>query len=271
MNLKMNESTEKLLYVLLGIVLVLCAGFLGFKNLSEKNTQLETEKTQLETEITRLNEIQAKEQMYLDDTKEYRVNTEKYYEQFPAYVQERDQLLYVTQMESRYKSLEVTKVDMDEAVEIIPESTTASAADTTTTSTGTTNTDTANTNTANTNTTNTNTTNTDTANTQQQTVIITKKLYAVPTKISCLVGYEDLKSWLISVSQDLSRKSLSQIVLTMDTNTNKLVGTIEMNQYFMLGIGNEYNPQDIKDVRTGKGNIFRKNSNSSSTGEQTED
>lgn len=93
-------------------------------------------------------------------------------------------------------------------------------------------------------------------------------LYRVPTEMECRVGYEQLKDYLVKAPEDGTRKSVDEIVLTVDQETGLLVGKINMSMYYMTGIDQEYKPAEIKDVNIGTENIFQMNPSGQGTAPQ---
>lgn len=115
MKLGISENTKKLIYCLVGVILVLVAFFFGFQSFRQKNAQLKQQRTVLEEELKKLNEIQANQADYETQIKEYEKQIEKYYKEFPVLVQARDQILYASELENRYDSMLINKLDMGEA------------------------------------------------------------------------------------------------------------------------------------------------------------
>ena len=81
-------------------------------------------------------------------------------------------------------------------------------------------------------------------------------VYGVPEMIECTVSYAQLKDWLHRIPKEEERKSINEMVLTLDEASGNLVGDIRMKQYYMLGTGEEYQPAEINDVQKGTDNIF---------------
>ena len=70
------------------------------------------------------------------------------------------------------------------------------------------------------------------------------------------MSYSQLKDWLHRIPKEEERKSINEMVLTLDEASGNLVGDIHMKQYYMLGTGEEYQPAEINDVQKGTKNIF---------------
>ena len=81
-------------------------------------------------------------------------------------------------------------------------------------------------------------------------------IYGVPEILEFTVSYSQLKDWLHRIPKEEERKSINEMVLTLDEASGNLVGDIRMKQYYMLGTGEEYQPAEINDVQKGTDNIF---------------
>lgn len=119
MKLNISEGTKKMIYCLLGVSAVLAAFFFGFQRFRQENVQLKAQKTELEKELKKLNEIQANQSDYEAQIKDYEEQIEGYYKEFPALVQARDQILYASDLESRYDSMFISKLTAGEAEYIV--------------------------------------------------------------------------------------------------------------------------------------------------------
>lgn len=205
----MSERDKNLLLVFGGILLVVVVIQFGFRNILSENKEQKANQAALETELKELDVIQKNEKEYTAQTKEWKKKTKEYYKEFPVMVKARDQILYASEIEKRYDSLEISKVSMEEG-ELVAETDDASLS-----------------------------------------------IYGVPTNLECRVSYAQLKDWLHRIPKEKERKSINEIVLTLDEASGNLVGDIKMKQYYMLGTGEEYQPSEIKDVTKGTDNIFQ--------------
>lgn len=115
MKLNISEGTKNFIYCLLGIFLVLVAFFFGFQQYRQENKQLKAQKDTLETELKELNEIMANQSDYESQIADYQSRIEKYYKEFPALVQARDQILYAAELENQYDSMFINRIEMGEA------------------------------------------------------------------------------------------------------------------------------------------------------------
>lgn len=114
MNLNISEGTKKFLYCLVGVFLVIIVFIFGFQSFFEKNTKLKQEKYVLKEELKKLEEIQKNQEEYEEKTLKNKSELKKYYEEFPAMIQAKDQILYAAELEKRYDSLLISSLTMNE-------------------------------------------------------------------------------------------------------------------------------------------------------------
>ena len=208
MKWNISENTKKLIYILMGLVVVLAVFFFGFQNFREKNTKLKAQKTELETELKQLNEIQAKQSEYESQIKEYEAKRKEYYKEFPALVQARDQILYASELEQRYDSMLISEMELETAEYVMGDNGGL-------------------------------------------------ELYKIPAKLECNINYKQLKDFLLGTTEDGTRKVVDEIVLTTDSATGLLTGTIDISMYYMKGTGQKYEQEEIDDVTVGTPDIFQ--------------
>lgn len=209
MKVNISNTTKNLIYCLMGLVILLAAFFFGFQNFREENNKLKGQKAELEKEIKQLNEIQVNQSEYESQIQEYESKRKGYYKEFPALVQARDQILYAAELESRYDSMLISEMEMEEAEHVM--------------------------------------------GTDGDALV----LYKVPAKLECNINYDQLKNFLMETTKDGTRKVVDEIVLTKDSVTGTLTGSISISMYYMTGTGQKYEPEKIEDVTVGTPNIFQ--------------
>ena len=69
--MKLTDRDKKLLYIVAGLLLVFCAYFFGFRNLSSKNEDLESELSKKNTVYNNLRVMAMKKADYLEDTEKF--------------------------------------------------------------------------------------------------------------------------------------------------------------------------------------------------------
>ena len=88
-----------LLLVLGGILIVFATYYFVFLNFQEKTEALEIENAVLEDVIGKLKELDKNREQYLADTEKYVEDNEQIKTEFPAGMEEEDDILYVDGLE----------------------------------------------------------------------------------------------------------------------------------------------------------------------------
>ena len=82
-------------------------------------------------------------------------------------------------------------------------------------------------------------------------------LYKAPVNYTFKSTYDGLKGMADYVFAQNDKKSIEGVVASFDAETGNLVGTLDMNMYYMVGTGKEHTPATIPTVPTGVSNLFR--------------
>lgn len=82
-------------------------------------------------------------------------------------------------------------------------------------------------------------------------------LYRAPVSYTYQSTYQGLKDMVKYVFAQNDKKSINSITTAYDGGTGNLVGSININMYYMRGTGNEYVPYTIPTVPTGVVDVFR--------------
>ncbi len=81
-------------------------------------------------------------------------------------------------------------------------------------------------------------------------------LYKAPVSYTYQSTYDGLKNVVRYVFAQNDKKSISNVTAAYDAATGNLVGTVDINMYYMNGTGNEYVPYTIPSVPTGVSDVF---------------
>ncbi len=81
-------------------------------------------------------------------------------------------------------------------------------------------------------------------------------LYADPVEYNFTGGYMEMKKLAAAITGASAKKNIESIILTYDSETGKLRGTMTINQFSLNGEGQEYQPSDISGVNVGNKNPF---------------
>ena len=82
-------------------------------------------------------------------------------------------------------------------------------------------------------------------------------LYKAPVTYSYQSTYDGLKGMADYVFAQDDKKSIEGVAASFDQETGNLVGTLNMNMYYMVGTGKDHLPATIPSVPTGVSNVFR--------------
>lgn len=211
MKREVSEREKTMLCYLIGILVVVCAFMFVFRPLRTKNVELGKRQDVLESELETLRKIKENESQYKADIKQNQKECDKYYDQFPAMVTAQDQILYASDLENRFGSMQISLITLDEAEYV--------------------------------------------TGVDEDAIC----LYRSPVSMEYKIGYEDVKKFLNTLSEEKTRKSIDKITLTFDSASGGLIGTMDMNSYYLTGTGKTYTPPNLDDVLTGTTNLFNVN------------
>ena len=81
-------------------------------------------------------------------------------------------------------------------------------------------------------------------------------LYTNPVEYNFLSGYENMKGMVAAITGASSGKNVESIVLSYDSDTGMLNGTMVINEFSLSGNGRIYEPLGSFDVTLGNNNPF---------------
>lgn len=246
--MSVSKKDLQLLVAFAGVLLVALTYFFVFVKVQDYTELLKTDNTTLQTEVTKLEELNAKKDEYVADTKnydnEYAVLLAKY---DISYMPE-DEIMFIADMEStELNQVSVTYLNLSDPVAM--EAATATAATTTATATATTATDA----TATTDTTAV-AADGDLGMTPVENSIA---MFQVPTEFGFNVTYEGFKNMVRYLYSTGGRKNIDSINLLFDSATGQLSGSITANRYFLTGTDQIASTTDIPAMETGVEDIFK--------------
>lgn len=102
-----TDAEKKLLFIVLGIVLLVCAYFFGFTKLNEQAAAIEASNKQDEAEVTRLEGMVSKQAETQAETEQFKQNIEKIIAKYPVAVPQEKAIYLVQQFE------DITLMDVD--------------------------------------------------------------------------------------------------------------------------------------------------------------
>ena len=233
--MSVSKKDLQLLVAFAGVLLVALTYFFVFVKVQDYTELLKTDNTTLQTEVTKLEELNAKKDEYVADTKnydnEYAVLQAKY---DISYMPE-DEIMFIADMEStELNQVSVTYLNLSDPVAM--EAATATAATTTATATTAVAAD------------------GDLGMTPVENSIA---MFQVPTEFGFNVTYEGFKNMVRYLYSTGGRKNIDSINLLFDSATGQLSGSITANRYFLTGTDQIASTTDIPAMETGVEDIFK--------------
>lgn len=266
--MKISKRDRMLLLIVGGLLIVLGVYYFVFLNLQEKTEALEKENVVLEDVIGKLKELDKNREQYLADTEKFTEDNERIKAEFPAGMEEEDDILYVDRLENTLSELynssvgmpspvgyeltypEVNTISVDEMLKG-----TGSAAVATTENT-------ADATAANAEGTEDATTDATGATTEGATLTAENgapscQLWYIPVTTTYEVNYLSLKQLVNAVTEDGEKKSLEEVSITYNEENGILSGSLTSNFYYLSGTDETYSTPDVAGVPTGTSNPFR--------------
>lgn len=249
--MKISKRDKRLLLIVGGLVVVLCVYYFVFLNFQEKTETLEAENVVLEDVIARLKDLDKNREQYLADTEKYTEDNERIKEEFPAGMEEEDDILYIDGLEGTLSEFYASSVGMPSsvgyelaypAVETISvdemlQGTANEAQEETVTEEedGT----------------------TDGATLTADSIYPSCQLWYVPVTTTYEANYLSLKQLVKAITDDSNKKSVEDISITYNEENGILSGTLTSNFYYLSGTDEVYSTPDVAGVPTGTSNPFR--------------
>lgn len=102
-----TDAEKKLLFIVLGVVILVCAYFFGFTKLNEQAQAIETSNAQDENEVNRLEGMVSKQAETQAETEQYKKDIDKIIAKYPVAVPQEKAIYLVQQFE------DITLMDVD--------------------------------------------------------------------------------------------------------------------------------------------------------------
>lgn len=266
--MKISKRDKTLLLVVGGLLIVLATYYFVFLNLQEKTEALEAENLVLEDVIGRLKELDKNREQYLSDTERYVEDNERIKAEFPAGMEEEDDILYIDGLEGTLSEFYASSVGMPSSVgyelaypkvetisvdEMLQGTNTANA---TATADATTTTDVEDED-VTADATDTTGATTDGATLTADSIYPSCQLWYVPVTTTYEANYLSLKQLVKAITDDEDKKSVEDVSITYNEENGILSGTVTSNFYYLSGTDEVYSTPDVAGVPVGTSNPFR--------------
>lgn len=245
MNLALSKKDQCLLVGLLGALFLFVSWYFVFTPLQEKTTALETENIALKAKADLYQSINANLPKYEEGIKTFEQEIVQIGNRYPAHISREDEIMFLANMENVYTNdLAVENITMSGVVEVFAESAAtqtaapvadAAATDTTTTDAAATDT---------------------TVAAEPEIVVPEVHLYKQPVNYSFRCTYKGAKDMIRYLFGQNNKKAIEGMSLAFDSETGNLMGTLDLNQYYMMGIEKEYQAIPTPTVLKGVKDVF---------------
>lgn len=257
MNLALSKKDQCLLVGLLGAVFLFISWYFVFTPLQEKTAVLETENVTLKAKADLYESINANLPKYEEGIEKYEKQITEIGNRYPAHISREDEIMFLANMENVYNNdLAVENITMSAVVEVVVENAAAPAEAATTDATA------------------TDAAATDAATTVQEPEIVAPELHMFrqPVNYSFRCTYKGAKDMIRYLFTQNNKKEIEGMSLAFDSETGNLMGTIDLNQYYMLGLEKEYQAIPTPTVLKGVNDVFHTvNGNAGVNATMTED
>ena len=257
MNLAISKKDQCLLVGVLGALFLFVSWYFVFTPLQEKTAVLETENVTLKAKADLYESINANLPKYEEGIEKYEKQITEIGNRYPAHISREDEIMFLANMENVYNNdLAVENITMSAVVEVVVENAAAPAEAATTDATA------------------TDAAATDAATTVQEPEIVAPELHMFrqPVNYSFRCTYKGAKDMIRYLFTQNNKKEIEGMSLAFDSETGNLMGTIDLNQYYMLGLEKEYQAIPTPTVLKGVNDVFHTvNGNAGVNATMTED
>lgn len=248
MNLALSKKDQCLLVGLLGALFLFVSWYFVFTPLQEKTMALETENVALKAKADLYQSINANLPKYEEGIATYEEEIVQISNRYPVHISREDEIMFLANMENVYTNdLAVENITMSAVVEVLAESAAAQTAAPVTTDAAATDaaaTDDAATDAA------------ATAPAEPEIVIPEVHLYKQPVNYSFRCTYKGAKDMIYYLFSQNNKKAIEGMSLAFDSETGNLMGTLDLNQYYLMGIEKEYQAIPTPTVLKGVDDVF---------------
>ena len=223
-----SKKDQKLLIILFGAILLACSYFWGYRGFMEKKSTQDAYNNEKLAEISIRNEYAISQSTYEQETARINEETAAIKKQFPPQIHSENSIINAMNLEKDSLSLRISNIGIAESTLIqstLEEDMEPSEYKTAATEMG-------------------------------LTAQYAYELYNTPVTYQFTSGYGDFKNTLSAIRKNLDTKSIESVVMTYDSTTSSLIGTLIVNQYMITGTDQEYITPEVKASTIGNPNPF---------------
>lgn len=227
MTLALSQKDKCLLIGLLGGLFLFVAWYFVYTPFTEKTTTMEMENVALKEKADLYQSINANLPAYEEGIVAYTKEITEISNRYPVSISREDEIMFLANMENMHTNdLTVENITMSNVTEVVAgDGANAEAAVTT-----------------------------ETTEAPEETAEI--HLYRQPVNYSFRCTYKGVKDMISYVLGQSSTKSIEGMSLTFDSESGNLMGSLDLNQYYMMGLDKEYQAIKIPTVPKGVRDVF---------------
>lgn len=242
MKIHLSKKDQSLLIGLAGIIILAVAWLLIYNPLNEKTNKIEMGNIELKAKSDLYQSINANLSQYEQDIDDMKEDIAAISNQYPVHISREDEIMFLANMENMYSAdLVVENITMSVVEEIIVENKetadTAVLPDTAVESTESPETSVEN------------------AEEVQSIPVTEVHLYKQPVNYTFRCTYKGVKEMIQYLFAQTNKKEIEGMSLAFDSETGNLMGALDLNQFYMVGIDKDYQsikvpalPKGVKDV-----------------------
>lgn len=233
MTFAVSKRDKCLLIGLFGGVFLLLAWLYGYTPLQEKTMALQAENITLKSKADLYQAINANLPTYEEGIATMERKIVDIANSYPVYISREDEILFLAGMENNYSSdIAIESITMSAVDEITAhvqvetadsEQVTQTAAD---------------------------------ATTEAVEALPEIHMYRQPVNYSFRSTYKGMKDMITYLYAQTDKKCVEGVTLAYDSSTGNLMGTMNLNQYYMTGIDKNYQPANVPTVPKGVRDVF---------------
>ena len=233
MTFAVSKRDKCLLLGLFGGVFLLLAWLYGATPLQEKTAALQTENVTLKAKADLYQAINANLPTYEEGIEKMERQIADIANSYPVYISREDEILFLANMENTYHSdIAVENITMSAVEEIVAnvvvetedtEAVTQEAA---------------------------------TATEEVVEAVPEIHMYRQPVNYSFRCTYKGAKDMITHLYAQTDKKCVEGVSLAYDSATGNLMGSLDLNQYYMTGIDKNYQPTSVPTVPKGVRDVF---------------
>jgi len=236
MNFALSKKDKCLLIGVAGVLFLVIIWFYVVSPLKEKTAVLETENVALKSKSEMYLAINANLSRYEQEIDDMKSEIAAISAAYPVQISRQDEIMFLANMENTYYTdLAVENITMSVVEEVYAETpadtaqVTAEAADEAATAD---------------------------ATAEEQVVVPEIHLYRQPVNYTFRCTYKGVKDMLNYLFTQTNKKGVEGLSLAFDSETGNLRGSLDLNQFYMIGIDKDYQAIPIPAIPKGVDDVF---------------